>query len=470
MAWSAVFWLAAGVASGLVIAGSTLPSIGIPVAIGSAAAAVAILLRRPAAENPTPAAAPAPRDEATLTSAALCRAMADLDQPDAALQEMLRLVGSAIESRTILLLRLTDGDAALALDHVVLIDGKVPTGPPATSMSVTDSGPLRMALAAGVPIAASAWAGDPGAWAALAADHGFEAATIVPLGIANSQIGLLVIAADGVTVPKAHPPRLRRIMPAAGASIGAILRLRHDANATAQSAKKARFRSDYASVVGHELRTPLTTILGVIKTLARPEFAPENSDARELLEMASVQGDRLKRLVEDMLAINQVDNDGIPVHPGLVSLDDLIDRAIDAVSGAEGLVTVRMQDSIPPIVIDPEHTKRVLVNLLSNSVKYGEDSPIEISVRVKGHEMVLTVADHGPGLPRATAASAFDAFTQLNRTEVDAYGGVGLGLSISQGLIGAMGGTIVHEPTPGGGATFIIRLPFKPHPGRRTGR
>jgi two-component system OmpR family sensor kinase len=84
-------------------------------------------------------------------------------------------------------------------------------------------------------------------------------------------------------------------------------------------------------------------------------------------------------------------------------------------------------------------------------------------------QLVLTVADHGPGLPTATAGRAFDAFTQLKRIEVDAYGGVGLGLSVSQGLVAAMSGAIHHQPTAGGGATFVVRLPFKPHPAPRPG-
>ena len=104
-------------------------------------------------------------------------------------------------------------------------------------------------------------------------------------------------------------------------------------------------------------------------------------------------------------------------------------------------MSLEVGHSIPAVILDPVHTKRVLTNLIANAVKYGEDSPIEVSAAVVRDDLVITVADHGPGLPPATAASAFDAFTQLNRTEVDAYGGVGLGLSISQGLVEAMGGT-----------------------------
>jgi len=131
------------------------------------------------------------------------------------------------------------------------------------------------------------------------------------------------------------------------------------------------------------------------------------------------------------------------------------------------LITVRVSPTMPPVILDPVHTHRVLVNLIANAVKYGDDSPITITAAVKGDDLVMVVVDHGPGLPEETAATAFDPYTQLLRTEVDARGGVGLGLSISRGLVEAMKGSLCHEPTPGGGATFVIRLPFKPHAGPR---
>jgi signal transduction histidine kinase len=93
-------------------------------------------------------------------------------------------------------------------------------------------------------------------------------------------------------------------------------------------------------------------------------------------------------------------------------------------------------------------------------VKYGEGSPIEIVVRPEAGELSMMVADHGPGLSFELRDRAFDAFSQLDRRSVDAKGGVGLGLAIARGLVEAMGGTIRYEPTPGGGATFKIRLPL----------
>jgi signal transduction histidine kinase len=224
-------------------------------------------------------------------------------------------------------------------------------------------------------------------------------------------------------------------------------------------AELAELKSNFVSVVSHELRTPLTSIIGGLKTALRPEFAHPDPTIRSLLESGAKQADRLNMLIEDLLVISRVDNRAIPVRPEIVDVRDLIRSAVGDVPGSGQLVTVRLAPTLSQVTLDPTHTRRVLINLLANSVKYGEGSPIEIVIRPEAGGLSLTVADHGPGLPFEMRDRAFDSFTQLNRKSVDAKGGVGLGLAISRGLVEAMGGTIRYEPTPGGGATFKIRVP-----------
>lgn len=224
-------------------------------------------------------------------------------------------------------------------------------------------------------------------------------------------------------------------------------------------AELAELKSNFVSVVSHELRTPLTSIIGGLKTALRPEFAHPDPTIRSLLESGAKQADRLNMLIEDLLVISRVDNRAIPVRPEIVDVRDLIRSAVGDVPGSGELVTVRLAPTLSQVTLDPTHTRRVLINLLANSVKYGEGSPIEIVIRPEAGGLSLTVADHGPGLPFEMRDRAFDSFTQLNRKSVDAKGGVGLGLAISRGLVEAMGGTIRYEPTPGGGATFKIRVP-----------
>jgi signal transduction histidine kinase len=227
-------------------------------------------------------------------------------------------------------------------------------------------------------------------------------------------------------------------------------------------AELAKLKTDFVSVVSHELRTPLTSIIGVLQTVTRPELMPQDPDVGALLEAGVSQANRLRTLIEDLLAVSQIDNRAIPVRPEAVDLRELVKSAIVGVPGAPQRARVRIAAEMPEAVIDPEHTRRILINLIANSVKYGDGSPIDVLVYAEEGELVILVADHGPGLPYELSERAFDPFTQLRRTEVRGRGGIGLGLAICKGLVSAMGGTIRYEPTRGGGASFRIRLPFQP--------
>jgi len=460
---AAALWLAAGLVLGLTLGGSPGPWVGVPLLAVCAAAGVVVLPAAPPQPEPSIEDLPIEEDRVSAACTAMALAVGDLDDPQAALARMLGLAAGSIGSRTALLLSLSEDGDTLRLEAPLLLDGEVREHTGARMLRLPEWGPLRVALVSGMPAAGGRSSNGSTAWDRLADEFGMGRAALMPLTSGDTQIGVLAIAASGDGINRRDLATLREISAAAGVAIGASLCLRNSADAAALSAQAARFRSDYTSVINHELRTPLTTIIGVLKTLTRPELAPDNPDARDLLAMAGSQGDRLKSLIEDMLAISQVDGNGVPIRPELVTVPEVIDRAVGAVSSAEPLTTVRVSPAIPPVVLDPEHTHRVLVNLIANAVKYGDGSPITITAAIKGSDLVLVVADHGPGLPEETAATAFDPYTQLLRTEVDGRGGVGLGLSISRGLVEAMQGSLGHEPTPGGGATFVIRLPFKPH-------
>jgi len=460
---AAALWLASGLLLGLTLGGSPGPWVGVPLLLVCAAAGAAVLPSAPPHSEPVREGPPTEENGASAACTAMALAVGDLDDPGAALATMLGLAAGSIGSRTALLLSLSAAGDILRLETPLLLDGETRDLAGTRILRLPEWGPLRVALVSGMPAAAGRSSNGATAWNRLADEFGVGGAALMPLTSGDAQIGVLALAASGDEISRHDLATLREISAVAGVAIGASLCLRNSADAAARSAQAARFRSDYTSVINHELRTPLTTIIGVLKTLTRPELASDNPDARDLLAMAGSQGDRLKSLIEDMLAISQVDGDGVPIRPALVTLSDVIDRAIGAVSSAEPLTTIRVSPAIPPLVLDPEHTHRVLMSLIANAVKYGNDSPITITAAVKGGDLVLVVADHGPGLPEETAATAFDPYTQLLRTEVDGRGGVGLGLSVSRGLVEAMKGTLGYEPTPGGGATFVIRLPFKPH-------
>jgi signal transduction histidine kinase len=463
-----VLLVTAGMSLGATLAGGIAPAAGLVLAAlagsGSAATATATHLRSPRAGRPEPAGPIPEHPGAGSRSVRFEDLMGDLDDPAAMLGTVVEAAASSLGFTHALLFGLRDCGETLRLETPVVAAGRTRAGAEVT-FPTGDGGPLRLALICGEPIAPRRSGDEGGAWRILAEDHGLDRPVLLPLRSGNTDGGVLVLGSPGVAPSDADLTRLREGTRGVSAAIATALRLRDHAETADREAGAARFRSDYASVISHELRTPLTTILGVLKTVSRPELAPEDPDARDLLGMAVAQGDRLRRLIEDMLAVTQIGASGVPVRPEVVDLRDLIIQAVDAVSGTEGLTETTLPDHLPPVILDREHTRRVLVNLLGNAVKHGHESPIAITVTASGEILSISIADRGPGLPADAAARAFEPFTQLRRREVDAHGGVGLGLSVARGLVEAMGGRIGHLPTPGGGATFVVTLPFKPYEG-----
>lgn len=226
-------------------------------------------------------------------------------------------------------------------------------------------------------------------------------------------------------------------------------------------AELAELKTEFVSIVSHELRTPLTSIIGSLKTLSRPELAPADPNAQELLSTAERQAQRLRTLIEDLLVVSRLDNQALPVRPVNIDLTDFLVEVVGDVPGAPEAVTVAPELPSEKIYVDADHLGRVLRNLLENALRYAPGSEIELGAVQRGEEVWISIIDHGPGIPYDLHDHIFDRFTQIGHSATRAQGGTGLGLSIVRGLTEAMGGRVWFEPTPGGGATFSVALPVR---------
>ncbi|REK39970.1 MAG: sensor histidine kinase, partial [Actinobacteria bacterium] len=108
---------------------------------------------------------------------------------------------------------------------------------------------------------------------------------------------------------------------------------------------------------------------------------------------------------------------------------------------------------------DKDHLSRIMINLVENAAKYAAGSPVEIYGFERGHQGVIAVVDHGPGIPEHEKDRVFERFTQIDQSDTRSKGGTGLGLSIVRSLAEVMHGSVRVEDTEGGGATFIVQLP-----------
>jgi two-component system sensor histidine kinase KdpD len=215
-----------------------------------------------------------------------------------------------------------------------------------------------------------------------------------------------------------------------------------------------RLKDAVLASVSHDLRTPLTTI----KALAHEIW--ESGDARALI--VEEEADRLGRFVSDLLDLSRLNSGAMPTAPAVNAAEDLVGAAAQRAAGA--LASHELRIRLPPMTellvgrFDLGHAVRILVNVIENAAKYSPPgAPIDLTVEQESGALVFRVADQGPGVPENVRARIFEPFFRL--AEAPDAGGSGLGLAIARRLAEAQGGTLAHQPRPGGGSIFELRLP-----------
>ena len=225
-----------------------------------------------------------------------------------------------------------------------------------------------------------------------------------------------------------------------------------------------RMKQEFLAVVSHELRTPLTSMLGSLGLLRSPRLAAQPEKVKELLRIAERNGERLLRLINDLLDLQRLEAGELGFQPAPVRLGSLLEEAVHDIRGYADLygVRVRAETGDPAAVpmIDRNRLAQVLYNLLSNAIKFspaGEE--VVVAGSADGGRVELTVRDHGPGIPEDFRARLFEKFAQADASQERRHGGTGLGLSICKKLVEGMGGTIRIDNPPSGGTFVAVRLP-----------
>ena len=293
----------------------------------------------------------------------------------------------------------------------------------------------------------------------LLGELGAHSALVVPMQLEHRTMGVMVLAdkTDGEFTQK--DLEILTSLAAPAALVLAQLERFHEAAETSRRMEElARMKSDFVSVVSHELRTPLTSIIGALATIARPELAPEQPAAQELLESARNQADRLRRLIEDLLVVSRIEGQALPRHPEEVDLSRFLRETVSVITGSDEVVRVEVEPACL-IKTDPDHVRRIVINLVENAMKHAAGSPIEVEAMLIEERVIIDIVDHGPGIPVSERPKIFDQFTQLEPSATRSQGGTGLGLNIVRGLAQALEGDVTILDTPGGGATFRVDLP-----------
>ncbi len=224
-----------------------------------------------------------------------------------------------------------------------------------------------------------------------------------------------------------------------------------------------QMRNQLLATVSHELRTPLASIKGFATTLLRQDVRWDEATQREFLQIIEEESNRLEELIDNLLDMSQVEAGALRIHAEPLHLRRLVREAVEQAqrrTEAHWFV-VDLPEELPRVWADPRRIRQVLSNLLENAVKYSPDGG-EISVRceVDSANVVVSVADHGVGIPPALRERVFDPFFQADGSSTRLVGGSGLGLAIVKGIIAAHHGAIWVEAAPERGSVFRFTLPI----------
>jgi two-component system, OmpR family, sensor histidine kinase KdpD len=231
-----------------------------------------------------------------------------------------------------------------------------------------------------------------------------------------------------------------------------------------------RLRNALLSSVSHDLRSPLTAITGATSTLLENGEALDPSTRRELVLSIYEEGDRLNRLVRNLLDMTRLESGSVRVRKEWQPLEEVIGAALIRLDRQlEGRpVDTDLPPDLPLVPLDDALIEQVLVNLLENALKYTPpDSPIRIAAWAAEDEITLEVADRGPGIAPGDEERIFEKFYRARKYRSEASGserGVGLGLTICRGMVQAHGGRIWAQHREGGGAAFRFTLPLEGRP------
>jgi two-component system sensor histidine kinase KdpD len=297
---------------------------------------------------------------------------------------------------------------------------------------------------------------DEGEWTVLAhagppCTRPGEAETDVPAGDG------LVLALKGRILEAED----QRLVGAFAAQVGVVVdRIRLSAAAEAAPLAAAnQMRTALLAAVGHDLRTPLAAAKAAVSSLLMVgEGMLSAEDRRELLTAADESLDRLAKLVDNLLDMSRLQAGALTVTVQPTFVDELVARSLDDLGDDALPVRADVPDDLPPVLADPGLLERVVVNLLSNALRYSPfDATPHVTASRLDERVEIRVVDRGPGIPSSDWEAVFRPFQRLGDT--DNTTGVGLGLALARGLTEAMGGTLEPEETPGGGLTMVVSLP-----------
>ena len=242
---------------------------------------------------------------------------------------------------------------------------------------------------------------------------------------------------------------------------------RREADARARLEELDVMKTDFIAITSHELRTPLSSIRGFVDTLRRRRHSLPEDQIDEFLAIVQLQGDRLARLVEDLLTVSRLEAGVLTLAPERIDLHAWLHDVVTGLGDDASRVDWHAEPQPHEMTVDPQRLAQVLTNLLTNAFKY---SPAHQRVVLRvapahGDRVAFTVTDRGGGIPPEQLDRIFERFHQAQDVQRRGAEGAGLGLYIAKQLLDRMQGSVRVTSTVGEGSTFTVTVPRVPrHP------
>ncbi|MEH2431739.1 MAG: PAS domain S-box protein [Nostoc sp.] len=230
-----------------------------------------------------------------------------------------------------------------------------------------------------------------------------------------------------------------------------------------QQRELERMKREFISIISHEIRTPLSSIWGALGLVATGVLDDDPQTAKEMLGIANNNIERLVRLVNDVLALNQLESGQVELKKQWCEAATLVQQAFSSVPNLAEANQVDLRSSTGNIQVwaDPDWLVQVLVNLINNAVKFSPaGTTVSVNVEPQPQQVLFRVTDQGRGIPSEKLETIFGQFQQVNMSDSRQKGGTGLGLSISRLIVQLHGGRIWAESELGRGSKFYFTLPI----------
>jgi two-component system sensor histidine kinase KdpD len=206
--------------------------------------------------------------------------------------------------------------------------------------------------------------------------------------------------------------------------------------------------------ISHDLRTPLTSVIAGGTALGSATLT--EGERVELSAAIVAEGDRLSRLVENLLDMSRLEAGKAEPHREQIDLAEVLDVARETVVRPD-MVKLTLDPELPAVKADAAQLERAFANLLENAIRHGGGRPVTVRSRLLGEKIAIRVVDQGPGIPESEWERIFEPFQ--SGAENGAGGGSGLGLAIAKGFVEANGGEIAVESVLGQGSSFVVGFP-----------